>query len=114
MFQPIATDSPAAAEAKVRREAAKRENQVAEEDGYLNAPGRWDFFISHTQGNGDATTLAEGLYYSLKEKGHSVWLDVKMSEKNEAAMREGVVGAKCVIAIITEGPTKNDNYPCKT
>ena len=77
---------------------------------HLNAPGHWDFFISHTQGNGDATTLAEGLYYSLKEKGHSVWLDVKMSEKNEEAMREGVVGAKCVIAIITEGPTKNDDY----
>ena len=77
---------------------------------HLNAPGHWDFFISHTQRNGEATALAEGLYTSLKEKGYSVWLDVKMSEKNEDAMREGVLGARCVLAIITEGPDQENNY----
>ena len=79
--------------------------------GHLNAPGHWDFFISHTQGNGDATTLASELYYSLKEKGYSAWLDVKMSKKSVAAMEEGVRGAKCVIAIITEGPEPEPGKP---
>ena len=78
---------------------------------WLNSPGHWDFFISHTQGNGDATTLASELYYSLKEKGYSAWLDVKMSKKSVAAMEEGVRGAKCVIAIITEGPEPEPGKP---
>ena len=76
----------------------------------LNEPGRWDFFISHTQRNGDAVALATDLYHSLERRGHSVWFDVKMHDKSRAAMEEGVRGSRCVIAIITEGPTKNDNY----
>ena len=33
-----------------------------------------------------------------------------MDNKNEEAMREGVLNSRCVIAIITEGPTKKENY----
>ena len=33
-----------------------------------------------------------------------------MKNKNEEAMREGILNARCVIAIITEGPTKEKNY----
>ncbi|XRB18354.1 TIR domain-containing protein [Pseudoscourfieldia marina] len=68
-----------------------------------NEPGAWDVFISHTQRNAEAKLLATELYASLKERGLSVWLDVKMLDKNEAAMREGVVNSKLVIAVITDG-----------
>jgi len=32
----------------------------------LNTPGHWDFFISHTQKSGKATTLAAELYADLE------------------------------------------------
>ena len=63
--------------------------------------GEWDVFLSHTQGNGHATTLATDLYYSLKLLGFKVWFDVKMKKKSTAAMEEGVRNSKVVIAIIT-------------
>jgi hypothetical protein len=67
----------------------------------LNAPGHWDVFISHTQRNGNAKYMAEKLHTALKELGLRAWLDVKMDDKSEAAMKEGVVNSKCLIAIIT-------------
>ncbi len=37
--------------------------------------------------------------------GYTVWLDVNMLDKSEAAMREGVCGSKCVLALVTDdGP----------
>ena len=66
--------------------------------GPLNAPGHWDFFVSHTQRSGRATTLATKLFGSLKE----VWLDVEMNDKSEAAMKEGVLGSEAVLAVITD------------
>ena len=60
----------------------------------FNEPGNWDFFISHTQRNGDAVALATDLYHSLERRGHSVWFDVKMRDKSRAAMEEGVRGQR--------------------
>ena len=67
----------------------------------LNEPGCWDYFISHTQRNANAVGLAEKLYASLEKRGRTAWLDVHMKDRSEAAMREGVVKAKCVIAILS-------------
>ena len=67
----------------------------------LNAPGTWDFFVSHTQRNGHATTLAAELYAELATHGLTCWLDVRMEQKSEAAMKEGVLKSKCVLAVIT-------------
>ena len=75
----------------------------------LNKPGRWDVFISHTQRNPNAKLLASELYHSLKEKGLSVWLDVKMDDMGEAAMREGVENAALCLAIVTDGAGDPNN-----
>jgi len=37
----------------------------------------------------------------LEAQGLTVWLDVSMAKRSEAAMKEGVKNSKCVIAIIT-------------
>ena len=76
----------------------------------LNPPGAWDFFISHTQRNGDAVALATDLYHSLRERGKSVWFDVKMDDRSAAGMEEGVRRSQCVIAIITQGPDDASDY----
>eukprot|EP00038_Savillea_parva_P023628 m.41925 g.41925 ORF g.41925 m.41925 type:complete len:319 (+) comp6197_c0_seq1:42-998(+) len=72
--------------------------------------GPTDFFISHTQRNGAATTIATDLYSSLKEEGMAVWFDVKMEDRSSAAMQRGVENSSCVIAIIT-GPVTNPDCP---
>ena len=69
----------------------------------INAPGRWDVFISHSQRDANATTLAEGIFASLKERGLDVWLDVKMNKRDVAAMEEGAKNATMVVAIVTDG-----------
>ena len=74
--------------------------------GLLNEPGHWDFFVSHTQRSGRATTLATKLFGSLND----VWLDVEMSDKSEAAMKEGVYGSKVVLAIITDEGVEGSAY----
>ena len=75
----------------------------------------WDFFVSHTQRNHAAAALATDLYYSLQKRGFSVWLDIKMDDRSEAAMEYGVRNSRCVIAIITKGPTSpNDDYFART
>ena len=76
----------------------------------LNPPGAWDFFISHTQKNGDAVALATDLYWSLRERGKEVWFDVKMDDRSAAGMEEGVRNSQCVIAIITQGPDDASHY----
>ena len=73
------------------------------EAAIINAPGRWDVFISHTQRNANAKLLALDLYGSLKERGITAWLDVKMKNRDEAAMREGVRNSTICVAIISDG-----------
>lgn len=68
----------------------------------LNPPGRWDVFVSHTQRSGVATTLASEIYACFRERGSDVWLDVKMGNQSETAMREGVERSTLVIAVITD------------
>ena len=73
-----------------------------------NSPGKWDVFLNHTQRHPAAAAIAVDLYSSLEKLGLSVWLDVKMDKKSEAAMKEGITNSKCVIAIIT-GVTPDGN-----
>ena len=69
-------------------------------------PGFWDVFISHTQRNAEAKSIADRLCASLGEHRITVWLDVNMMKKSVAAMQEGVTKSTMVIAIIT-GACKN-------
>ena len=74
----------------------------------LNEPGEWNFFISHTQRNAAAVGLAEKMTNDLQRRNHSIWFDVNMRDKSEAAMKEGVQKSKCVLAIITGSVVNND------
>jgi hypothetical protein len=74
----------------------------------LNAPGRWDFFVSHTRRSGRATTLATKLWAHLGEE--KTWLDVEMDDKSEAAMREGVVNSTVVLAVVTDDAGDGNAY----
>ena len=58
----------------------------------INEPGHWDVFISHSQRDANAVALAVELYFSLKERGHAVWLDVKMNKRDVAA-----IGVNCEV-----------------
>ena len=55
---------------------------------------RWDFFLSHTQRNGDAKVVASELFYSFKEMHKECWLDVKMPKADKEARKDGVNGSK--------------------
>ena len=72
----------------------------------LNPPGRWDAMISYTQRNASAKHLAAELYSSLRERGLTVWLDVKMGKLNEDAMKEAAQHSRCIIAVVT-GPERD-------
>ena len=71
---------------------------------------KWNFFLSHTQRNGDAKALALELFFGLKEMDKKIWLDVKMPKMDMEAMKDGVNGSKCVLAIITGGDDKESRY----
>ena len=57
------------------------------------------YFLSHYQAEGG--TVARDIYYSMKEKGIKCWLDVKMQEQDEDAMREGVKLCEVVLIIMS-------------
>jgi hypothetical protein len=57
------------------------------------------YFLSHYQAEGGA--VARDIYYSMKEKGIKCWLDVKMREQDEDAMREGVKLCEIVLIIMS-------------
>ena len=76
--------------------------------GVINAPGVWNFMISYTQRNATSEALAYKIYGELLRRHQSVWLDVQMSKRDEAAMKEGVQHAACVIAIVS-GPAGDDS-----
>ena len=73
----------------------------------INQPGAWDFMISYTQRNAASEAMAYKIRSELIERGHTVWLDVEMPQRDEAAMQEGVKNAGCVIAIVS-GPADDD------
>jgi hypothetical protein len=69
----------------------------------LNAPGEWDAMISYTQCNAEAKVMAEAVYHAFRERGKTVWLDIKMEQLNADAMREAAQNSKCIVAVVT-GP----------
>ena len=86
----------------------------AQDEDCINAPGSWDFMISYTQRNANAKLLATELYTSLERRGKTVWLDVKMDQLNQAAMKEAAQNSGCIIAVISgverEGDSEGTAY----
>ena len=74
----------------------------------LNAPGRWDFMISYTRRNPKAELLATELYHSLRERGYTVWLDVKMKHMNESVMSEAAQNSRCILAVVSGAERAGD------
>ena len=74
----------------------------------LNAPGYWDVIILHSRRCAAAVTLATETATWFEKKGLSVWLDVRMTERGEAAMEEGVKNSKYFIAVVTGQCVNND------
>ena len=60
---------------------------------------RWHFFLSHTQRNGDAKSIALELFFGFSEQGKKIWLDVKMPKMDMEAMKDGVNGSRCVLGL---------------
>jgi len=75
----------------------------------LNTPGAWHFMISYTQRSDRAIALATKLEKDLAHRGYSVWLDVNMNDKSEAAMKEAVEHSMVVLALITGGAPNLDD-----
>ena len=75
----------------------------------LNTPGAWHFMISYTQRSDRAIVLATKLEKDLAHRGYSVWLDVNMNDKSEAAMKEAVEHSMVVLALITGGAPNLDD-----
>ena len=69
----------------------------------LNPPGHWDCMISYTQRNNVSEAIAYKTRAALLQRGKSVWLDVEMASRDEAAMEEGVKNSLVLIAIVS-GP----------
>ena len=46
--------------------------------------------------------MAEVLFSGLRERGHGVWLDVKMDKCDEMAMKEGVENSSVLLAVVTD------------
>ena len=58
-------------------------------------------FLSYTQRDPEAKLIASELYHELQDRSLECWLDVKMHQRDEAAMEAGVQNAECLIAIFT-------------
>ena len=71
----------------------------------------WDVFIGHSRRSAHAVMLAEAIYAYLTARcGVTVWLDVKMADRSEAAMEHGVRASRCFLAIVT-GACVNADRP---
>lgn len=66
----------------------------------FNQPGHWNFFVSHCQQ--ETREFALDLFFTMKEHRKTVWLDVKMGKRDEAAMEEGVRGCDAVIVLLSK------------
>jgi hypothetical protein len=71
---------------------------------------RWHFFLSHTQRNGDAKSVALELFFGFSEQGKKIWLDVKMPKMDMVAMKDGVNGSRCVLGRHHPNPNPNPNH----
>ena len=61
--------------------------------------------ISYAREDPDSRTLVRDIREELNKHGKTVWLDVRMAQKSEAAMEEGAKNARCVIAVVS-GPIR--------
>ena len=68
----------------------------------LNTPGHWDIFLSHAQAA--AGDQVKTLYFLLKERGYTVWYDNEMSNRNTAAMLEGVRNSDNFLLFLSGDP----------
>ena len=95
----------------LRRQRQQRAGipKVIARKGACNEPGAWHFMISYTQRSDRAVALATKLEKDLADRGYSIWLDVNMSDKSEAAMKEAVEQSMVVIAAITGGTPELDD-----
>ena len=75
------------------------EQNGANSTSYLNKPGKWDYFISHVQK--DSSVIALEVFVSMEKRGKTCWLDVKMEERDEAAMKEGIKNSKIILVIMS-------------
>ena len=70
-------------------------------------PGNWDAMISYAQRNATSEALAYRIHGELSSRGLTVWLDVQMKVRDEAAMQEGVRNSQFVVSIVS-GPAGSD------
>ena len=77
---------------------------------YLNRPGKWKTFFGHSRRSGDGVALANETYHEYDKQGLPSWLDVRMADTSEPAMKEGVQNSESFIAIVT-GPCVNPDRP---
>ena len=111
MSSSINTPTPPKKASSIVSNPSPRQNRIANAKSAIqaiNAPGKWDVFLNHTQRHAEAKALADRLCSSLEKLGLTVWLDVNMDQKSEAAMKEGITNSTCVVAIIT-GATLDGN-----
>ncbi len=67
---------------------------------FLKDPGHWDYFISHVQS--DSKDIAVDMFYSMRDQYEKTcWLDVKMQEQDEDAMKEGIMYSDLVLVIMS-------------
>jgi hypothetical protein len=88
-----AAKAAAAKAAAVKKAAAEKAAKIAAGKAAVK---RWDFFLSHTQRNGDAKSIALELFFGFSEQGKKIWLDVKMPEMD---MEDAVNGSRCVLGL---------------
>ena len=98
---------------QVAPETARSDSPVADSSGkkYRNAPGHWNWFISHVQD--ETAVFAEAIYSEFKvQRGLGVWMDVKMDHRDVKSMEEGITNSDKVLILISESYFKSD-YCCK-
>eukprot|EP01047_Picozoa_sp_COSAG01_P041439 COSAG01_NODE_3555_length_5940_cov_3.170519_1_plen_267_part_10 len=65
----------------------------------INAPGHWDFFLSH--GQAAAGDQVKMLCFLLRAEGKSVWYDNEMGDRSTPAMEEGVRHSKNFVLFLS-------------
>ena len=106
---------------KKKKEPAKRHSVGAGDeftppdartgDGVINVPGSWHFFLSHTQRDESAKTLATEIWAEMKSYFNATsWLDVKMPKRDMAAMKEGIFNSDVCICMVTNNGEEGNSY----
>ena len=73
-----------------------------------NAPGQWEYFLSHVQREAGIEAVQLQSEWGKKQ----CWLDRNMKDKSEAAMHEGVQGSNFFVCILSDSYFKSA-YCCK-